>query len=51
MVRGVGALPTSPPTSHFIGAPESVKNIGGLRCIGHVVVSFCLVSPLDIPRD
>ena len=24
------------------------KNIGGLRYIGHVVVCFCLMSPLDI---
>ena len=24
------------------------KNIGGLGYIGHVVVCFCLVSPLDI---
>ena len=38
-VRGVGALLIGPPIRHFIG---------GLRYIGHMVVCYCLVSPLDI---
>ena len=42
------ALLNGPLTNHFIGGPESAKNIEGMRYIGHVVVCFLLMSPLDI---
>ena len=46
---GVGALLIGPPTSNLIEGPESVKKkMLGLRYIGHLMVCFRFVSPLDM---